>query len=163
MHLIIAEKHNVAKRIAHILAGSKPTVKRVRGIDTFRFDDKVVLGLSGHIVGVDYPSGYNNWQKVDYRDLIHAQVVSKPTQQKIVSALHDLGKEADKITVATDYDREGELIGAERIMVAGGVCPSATSLHRLGNIAVFEIGLSREFGLEVAHVEEPIHVHRRIV
>jgi len=118
MHLIIAEKHNVAKRIAQILASSKPNVKRVRGIDTFHFDDKVVMGLSGHIVGVDYPPGYNNWQKVDYRDLIHAQVVTKPTQAKIVSALHDLGKEADQITIATDYDREGELIGVEALRIA---------------------------------------------
>ena len=118
MHLIIAEKHNVAKRIAQILASSKPKVKRVRGIETFHFDDKVVMGLSGHIVGVDYPPGYNNWQKVDYRDLIHAQVVTKPTQEKIVSALHDLGKDADRITIATDYDREGELIGVEALRIA---------------------------------------------
>jgi DNA topoisomerase-1 len=118
MHLIIAEKHNVAKRIAHILASSKPKVKRVHGIETFHFDDKVVMGLSGHIVGVDYPPGYNNWQKVDYRDLIHAQVVTKPTQEKIVSALHDLGEDADRITIATDYDREGELIGVEALRIA---------------------------------------------
>jgi DNA topoisomerase-1 len=118
MHLIIAEKHNVAKRIAQILASSKPKVKRVRGIETFHFDDKVVMGLSGHIVGVDYPPGYNNWQKVDYRDLIHASVVTKPTQAKIVSALTDLGKEADRITIATDYDREGELIGVEALRIA---------------------------------------------
>ena len=124
MHLIIAEKHNVAKRIAQILASSKPNVKRVRGIETFHFDDKVVMGLSGHIVGVDYPPGYNNWQKVDYRDLIHAQVVTKPTQAKIVSALHDLGKEADRITIATDYDREGELIGVEALRIAEEANPS---------------------------------------
>ncbi|MGC9515888.1 DNA topoisomerase I [Methanocrinis sp.] len=117
MHLIIAEKHNVAKRIAQILAASKPKVKRVHGIETFHFDDKVVMGLSGHIVGVDYPPGYNNWQKVGYRDLIQAEVVTKPTQEKIVSALRDLGEEADQITIATDYDREGELIGVEALRI----------------------------------------------
>ncbi|MHC1631489.1 MAG: DNA topoisomerase I [Methanotrichaceae archaeon] len=115
MHLIIAEKHNVAKRIANILAGTKPKVKRVHGIETFRFDDKVVLGLSGHIIGIDYPSDYNNWKKVDCRDLIHAEIVTKSTQEKIVTALHNLGKEADHITIATDYDQEGELIGVEAL------------------------------------------------
>jgi len=123
MHLIIAEKHNVAKRIAQILAGSKPKVKRVHGIEAFYFDDKVVMGLSGHIVGVDYPPGYNNWQKVDYRDLIHASVVTKPTQGKIVSALRDLGEDADRITIATDYDREGELIGVEALRIAEDANP----------------------------------------
>lgn len=117
MHLIIAEKHNVAKRIANILASTPPKVKRVNGVETFNFDDKVVVGLSGHIVGVDYPPDYNNWQKVEYRDLIHADVVTTPTQEKIVSALQKLGKDAGHITIATDYDREGELIGAEALGV----------------------------------------------
>ena len=119
MHLIIAEKHDAAKRIAAILAGSKPKSIRVSGTETFSFEDKVVMGLSGHIVGVDYPPDYNNWQKVDCRDLIRAEIVTTPIQPKIISALKKLGGAADRITIATDYDREGELIGAEAIkMVA---------------------------------------------
>jgi len=126
MHLIIAEKHNVAKRIAQILATPKPKVKRIHGVETFRFDDKMVMGLSGHVVGVDYPPGYNNWQKVDFRDLIHAEVVTKPTQEKIVSALKGLGEEADHITIATDYDREGELIGAEALNIVREINPDVS-------------------------------------
>jgi DNA topoisomerase-1 len=117
MHLIIAEKHDAAKRIAEILAGSKPRSKRVAGVEAFHFDDKVVLGLSGHIVGVDYPPGYNNWQKVDCKDLIRAEIVVRPIQEKIISALRQLGKEASRITIATDYDREGELIGVEALKI----------------------------------------------
>jgi DNA topoisomerase-1 len=118
MHLIIAEKHDAAKRIAQILAGTKPRSQRVAGIEAFRFDDKVVLGLSGHIVGVDYPPGYNNWQKVDCKDLIRAEIVVRPIQKKIITALQSLGKEAERITIATDYDREGELIGVEALKIA---------------------------------------------
>lgn len=124
MHLIIAEKHDAAKRIAQILAESKPKSTRVNGAETFSFDDRVVIGLSGHIVGVDYPSGYNNWQKVDCRDLIHAEIVTTPIQEKIISALKKLGKEADRITIATDYDREGELIGVEALKIAAEKNPS---------------------------------------
>ncbi|HWQ20111.1 MAG TPA: DNA topoisomerase I [Methanotrichaceae archaeon] len=123
MHLIIAEKHDAAKRIAQILAGSKPKTSRVSGVDTYQFDDKVIMGLSGHIVEVDYPPGYNNWQKVDFRDLIHADLVTKPTQEKIVDALRKLGAQADKVTIATDYDREGELIGVEALKIAREVNP----------------------------------------
>jgi|WetSurMetagenome_2_1015567.scaffolds.fasta_scaffold13509_3 DNA topoisomerase I len=118
MHLIIAEKHDAAKRIAQILAGSKPGSKRVEGVDTYCFGDKVVMGLSGHIVGVDYPQGYNNWQKVDCKDLIRAEIVVRPIQEKIIAALKSLGKKADRITIATDYDREGELIGVEALKIA---------------------------------------------
>jgi DNA topoisomerase-1 len=118
MHLIITEKHDAAKRIAQILADSKPRSQRVGGVETFRFDDKVVLGLSGHIVGVDYPAGYNSWQKVDCKDLIRAEIVTRPIQEKIISALRSLGREAGRITIATDYDREGELIGVEALRIA---------------------------------------------
>lgn len=118
MHLIIAEKHDAAKRIAQILAGTKPRSQRVAGVEAFHFDDKVVMGLSGHIVGVDYPADYNNWQKVDCKDLIRAEIVVRPLQEKIISALKALGKEADLITIATDYDREGELIGVEALKIA---------------------------------------------
>ena len=117
MHLIIAEKHDAAKRIAQILAGSKPSSQRVAGVEAFQFDDKVVLGLSGHIVGVDYPPGYNNWQKVDCKDLIRAEIVVRPINEKIINALRTLGKQASRITVATDYDREGELIGVEALKI----------------------------------------------
>jgi DNA topoisomerase-1 len=118
MHLIIAEKHDAAKRIAQILAGSKPKSQRVGGVETFHFDDKIIMGLSGHIVGVDYPQGYNNWQKVECEDLIWAKIITRPLQQKIIAAVQSLGKEADKITIATDYDREGELIGVEALRIA---------------------------------------------
>jgi len=118
MHLIIAEKHDAAKRIAQILAGKKPRSQRVAGVEAFRLDDKVVLGLSGHIVGVDYPPGYNNWQKVDCKDLIRAEIVVRPLQEKIISALRTLGAQASRITIATDYDREGELIGVEALKIA---------------------------------------------
>lgn len=117
MHLIITEKHDAAKRIAQILADSKPRSQRVGGVETFRFDDRVVLGLSGHIVGVDYPPGYNSWQKVDCKDLIRAEIITKPIQEKIISALRALGRDADRITIATDYDREGELIGVEALKI----------------------------------------------
>lgn len=118
MHLIIAEKHDAAKRIAQILAGQKPQSQRIGGVETFRFDDRIVMGLSGHIVGVDYPQGYNNWQKVECRDLIRAEIVVCPLQDKFIAALRSLGKKADRITIATDYDREGELIGVEALRIA---------------------------------------------
>jgi len=123
MHLIIAEKHDAAKRISQILAGTKPKSQKVSGVEAFSFDDKVVVGLSGHIVGVDYPTGYNSWQKVDIRDLIRADIVTRPTQEKIISAIKKLGSEADRVTIATDYDREGELIGVEALAIAKEVNP----------------------------------------
>ena len=131
MHLIITEKHDTAKRIAAILAEKKPTKERINGVDTYKFDGTKVIGLSGHIVEVDFPKDYNNWQKTDVKDLIHADVLTIPTHANIVTAIRKLGKEADHLTIATDYDREGELIGVEALKVIKKVNPdiSADRVH----------------------------------
>ncbi len=127
MHLIITEKHDTAKRIAAILSEKKPERERVSGVDTYKFDGKTVIGLSGHIVEVDFPKEYNNWQKTDIKDLVHAEVLTKPTHANIVAALRKLGKEAGHLTIATDYDREGELIGVEALNVIKKVAPDVTA------------------------------------
>ena len=131
MHLIITEKHDTAKRIAAILSEKKPVKERVTGVDTYKFDGTTVIGLSGHIVEVDFPKDYNNWQKTDLKQLIRADVLTMPTHANIVTALRKLGKEAAHLTIATDYDREGELIGVEALKVIKKVNPgiSADRVH----------------------------------
>ncbi|MDD5473325.1 MAG: DNA topoisomerase I [Candidatus Methanoperedens sp.] len=131
MHLIITEKHDTAKRIAAILSEKKPIKERISGVDTYQFDGKTVIGLSGHIVEVDFPKEYNNWQKTDLKDLVQAEVLTAPTHANIVTAIRKLGKEAEHLTIATDYDREGELIGVEALNVVKKVNPgiSADRVH----------------------------------
>jgi DNA topoisomerase I (EC 5.99.1.2) len=127
MHLIIAEKHIAAKRIAAILAPGKTKQVRVSGVDTYEYESeegtKIFIGLSGHIVKLDFPKAYNNWQKVEAKELIDADVITTSTQVKIVAALKKLGKTATKVTIATDYDREGELIGVEALDIIREVNP----------------------------------------
>ncbi|MDG6243868.1 MAG: DNA topoisomerase I [Methanolobus sp.] len=127
MHLIIAEKHIAAKRIASILTPGKTKQVRVSGVDTYEYDfedgKKIFMGLSGHIVKLDFPAAYNNWQKVEANELIDADIITTSTQVKIVSALKKLGKTATKVTIATDYDREGELIGVEALEIIRQINP----------------------------------------
>ncbi len=133
MHLIVTEKNIAARRIAAILAPKNPKKDRVSGIDVYRYElgsgenkqETAVIGLSGHIVGIDFPKEYNNWQKVDAETLIDAEIITTPINRKIVSALKILGKEAGRITIATDYDREGELIGVEALNIIKKVNPDA--------------------------------------
>ncbi|AKB31979.1 DNA topoisomerase I [Methanosarcina siciliae HI350] len=131
MHLIVTEKNIAARRIAAILAPKSPKKERVSGVDVYRYElgkgksrqETAVVGLSGHIVGIDFPKEYNNWQKVDSRTLIDAEITTTPINRKIVTALRALGKEADRVTIATDYDREGELIGVEALNIIKKVNP----------------------------------------
>ena len=115
MKLIISEKEIAAKRIAQILAGDGVSEEKVYGIPVYHFklggEDYSVVGLKGHILKVDYPKEYANWFKVDPADLIDAEIEKVPIQKKIIQALKKVSGDADEIIVATDYDREGELIG----------------------------------------------------
>ncbi len=133
MHLIVTEKNIAARRIAAILAPKNPKKDRVSGVDVYRYEigsdenrqETAVVGLSGHIVGIDFPKEYNNWQKVDAKALIDADIITTPINRKIVTALKSLGKEASRVTIATDYDREGELIGVEALNIIKKVNPDA--------------------------------------
>jgi len=111
--LIITEKDNAARRIADILSGGSAEADRQNGVNVYKWGGKRCIGLSGHVVGVDFPSEYNDWRDVEPVELIDAPIDKHPTQENIVSALRLLARRAGRVVIATDYDREGELIGKE--------------------------------------------------
>ncbi|WP_338727616.1 DNA topoisomerase I [Haladaptatus sp. DJG-WS-42] len=113
MELIITEKDIAARRIADILSGEHASVEREHGVNVYRWADKRVIGLSGHVVDVDFPPEYSDWRDVEPVELIGAQVVKTATKENIVRTLRLYSRKADAVTIATDYDREGELIGKE--------------------------------------------------
>jgi DNA topoisomerase-1 len=111
--LVVTEKNNAARRIAEILSGDAMRSERRHGVDVYRWGDTRVVGLSGHVVGIDFPPEYSDWRDVEPHELIDADIVTTPTQENIVRALRELARECDEAVIATDYDREGELIGKE--------------------------------------------------
>ena len=112
MHLVVTEKDLAAKRIADILSDGAASPTKVASANAYRFNGTVVLGLRGHIVKLDFPDEYRDW-KVDLHDLVRADIVTIPTHKTIVAGLKRAAKDADRVTIATDYDTEGELIGLE--------------------------------------------------
>ncbi|MFC1787468.1 DNA topoisomerase I [Halobacteriota archaeon] len=141
MHLIVTEKHNTAKRIAQILSKGNAKQKKVDGVDTYEYPESRVIGLSGHILNVDFPPEYNNWSDVEPQELIGAEIVLVHKQKKIISALQKLAKDASRITIATDYDREGELIGAEALRLV----PSSIPTDRVRYSAITPSEITKSF------------------
>ena len=119
--LIISEKNHAARRIALILSDNTQKSRSQSGVPVLSFskgeDEYSVLGLRGHIVILDYPDKYNNWDAVPPKELVSAKPEKKvdPSAKKIMNALKGLAEQTDEIIVATDYDREGELIGVEAL------------------------------------------------
>src|SRR5688572_24481393 len=119
MRLIITEKNNSAKKIADILSGGSANAEATYKVPYYTWSDaggeQTAVGLKGHVMGIAFPEGYSNWQQTDLHDLIDAELVPEPTDKNVVKAIRKLAKEADSVVIATDYDREGELIGLEAL------------------------------------------------
>lgn len=117
MKLIVTEKNQTASRIAAILSDGKASKEGGPRSTVYTFsedgDTVTCMGLRGHILKVDFPEEYRQWQEVDPRDLIDAELLKIPTEKTLASTLKKLAKQADSVVIATDYDREGELIGAD--------------------------------------------------
>ncbi len=122
MRLIVCEKDIAARRIASILSNGKLEI--VKGNPPiYKFDDSVVIGLKGHIIDIDFPEDFKSW-KSDLKELINSRIIKIRKQEAIIKRLEELGKQADEVIIATDYDREGENIGVEAIEIIRGVNPS---------------------------------------
>ena len=124
MRLIICEKDNAASRISSILGRDDVTVERHGRVPVYIFtwenELTKAIGLKGHILNMDYPEKYNNWSEVPPKDLIYVEPVRSISVKAIAGILKDIASSATSIYVATDYDREGELIGAEAVEYALG-------------------------------------------
>src|SRR5436190_12037809 len=119
MRLIVTEKDNSAKKIAQILSTGKARESKSYGIPFYEWEGpdggECVIGLKGHLMNPVFPEGYSEWRKVEPRELIDAQLLKEPIQKSVHKALRKQAKGADSVVIATDYDREGELIGLEAL------------------------------------------------
>jgi DNA topoisomerase-1 len=132
MRLIITEKNNSAKKIADILSAGEAKADATYKVPFYTWSDsegeQMTVGLKGHVMGVAFPEGYSNWQETDLHELIDAELVPEPTDKNVVKAVRKLAKEADSVVIATDYDREGELIGLEALTEALASNPAITDV-----------------------------------
>ncbi|HEY8466869.1 MAG TPA: DNA topoisomerase I [Solirubrobacterales bacterium] len=128
MRLIITEKNNSAKKIADILSRGTAKADSTYKVPYYTWSDDegehMAVGLKGHVMTVAFPEKYSNWQETDLHELINAPLVSQPTDKNVVKAVRKLAKGADSIVIATDYDREGELIGLEALQQVLEVNPA---------------------------------------
>ena len=117
MKLIVTEKNQTAERIANILSQGKNSREKSPGSTVYAFkedgEEVKVIGMRGHVLQVDFPEEYRVWQQVDPRRLVDAEIEKTPKVKSLVNALKKLARQADTVVIATDYDREGELIGAD--------------------------------------------------
>ncbi|HEV8224821.1 MAG TPA: DNA topoisomerase I [Rubrobacteraceae bacterium] len=122
MRLIISEKANAAKKIAQFLADGSVKGGKHRSVPhhtfTWKGEESVSVGLKGHVLNPEFPEEYSNWQKVEPSELIDAEILKSVSEKGVANAVKSLAKKADRVVIATDFDREGELIGVEALRLA---------------------------------------------
>ncbi|NJE12956.1 DNA topoisomerase I [Thermococcus sp. LS2] len=126
--LIIAEKPNVAKKIAYALAEGKPIRKTLYSVPYYELtrDGKkiIVAPAVGHLYTLapktktyGYPIFDIEWVPV------YVAEKGKSYAKDYIKALRELAKRADEFIVACDYDTEGEVIGYTALKYACGIDP----------------------------------------
>ncbi|MGP6220426.1 DNA topoisomerase I [Caldiplasma sukawensis] len=118
--LIISEKADAGRRIAYFLSDGKSKQKRSKTLNYIEYegdDGFILVPLSGHIVEIDFPDKYKDWKYETIRDIVESNIVVKIKNKTAYESLREMGKKAKRIVVATDYDREGELIGTEALEI----------------------------------------------
>ena len=122
MRLIISEKANAAKKIAQFLAEGPVKEGKHRSVPyhtfTWKGEESVSVGLKGHVLNPEFPEEYSNWQKVEPSELIDAEILKSVSEKGVANAVKSLAKKAARVVIATDFDREGELIGVEALSLA---------------------------------------------
>ncbi len=58
-----------------------------------------------------------SWKIPSLPYLTYAPLLKRPAEKDIIRSLKNLAKKADEVVIATDFDREGELIGLDAISV----------------------------------------------
>lgn len=121
--LIITEKANAARRISTILSDGNSRSSTSGGVTVISFetggDEYNVVSLRGHIIELDYPEEYNDWGGISPVELVRAPQVKNVRVKSILNTIKSLAAQSHEIIIATDFDREGELIGMETVKEIG--------------------------------------------
>ena len=130
MRLIVTEKDSAARKIAEILGGKVTVKEHGRGrlkVRSYHFAEDgaegVAIGLRGHVMETVFPNTYRRWSLKYLGDMIEKPDLAWVVDGGVagtLAALRAVAKGADEVVIATDYDREGELIGHEALEILRG-------------------------------------------
>jgi DNA topoisomerase-1 len=149
MKLVICEKNIAARRIASILSNGNSKYIRMGSIPVYEFtkdsEQWKIIGLKGHIINLDFPKDYNIWNKIPPKDLINVPPEKRVSERGIASALKSLVSGNPFLIVATDFDREGELIGVEVIDLLKKYNQNITDIKRAKFSAITNYEINNAF------------------
>ncbi|XP_055337807.1 DNA topoisomerase 3-beta-1-like [Paramacrobiotus metropolitanus] len=139
--LMVAEKPSLAQTIAEILSNGKLNSRKAfnRACSVHEFTGQwpnsgepiffKMTSTCGHVMGVDFPGRFNNWNATDPAELFDCpvqQIEANPSLA-IPRLLHQEAKGADLLVLWLDCDKEGENICFEVIQSVTAAMNKPTS------------------------------------
>ena len=112
----VSEKPQAASRLARALdENNKPALKKIKNVPVYICNNKgkkiVIVPAIGHLFTLSSISKSWNYPVLDYQWVPSHEVDSKSRTKNFVDTFKLLAKNAEKVIIMTDYDREGEVIG----------------------------------------------------
>lgn len=111
MRLFICEKPSQARDIARVLQATR------RGDGCLQGQRITVTWCVGHLLETAPPEAYGNYKRWSLEDLpiipAHWQLVVKPKVASQLKVIQQLLRACSEVVIATDADREGEMIARE--------------------------------------------------
>ena len=161
MRLIITEKNDAAKKIAAILSSDGVQAESYLKVPYYLFTDSdgqasTAVGLKGHVVQVDFPPEFSEWRKVEPRELIDAPLIKTETARSVVRTVQKLAADATSLIIATDFDREGELIGLEALNLAAEENAKLVRTVRRARFSALTPGEIKRAFSHLDHLSEPL-------
>jgi DNA topoisomerase-1 len=123
VELIVCEKPDAAKKVAEALADGKPIKKAINLIPYYEVTHgkkDIIVGCAvGHLYGLKQKEGIKELPIFDI-EWVPTSEISKGSEftKKYLNVIKSLAKKADSVTIATDYDIEGEVIGLNVVRFA---------------------------------------------
>ncbi|QLC49620.1 topoisomerase DNA-binding C4 zinc finger domain-containing protein [Methanolobus zinderi] len=141
--VVFTEKNKAAAQIAGILSEGGFNRASIDGIPVYDFKKNGkewrIMGLSGHIMGYDFPPEYSNWRECDPAVLLDTDPVKNVLKKPYATAISRLAGQADELILACDFDREGENIGFEAKSIAEKSSRAPVKRARFSSLSASEI------------------------
>lgn len=116
-------------------------------------DAAVLREFAEAAIGDEPEFDLKRWRLDALPVLARADVEKVPKEKGIIQSIKNLSKKADKVIIATDYDREGELIGADARDIVVSANPNVP-VTRVRFSAITKEEIERAFASESALSEE---------
>ena len=178
--LNVAEKNDAARQISHLMSNGEQIrregASKFNKIYEFKYHmfgracEMSMTSVSGHLMEIEFVSGYKKWHNCQPLTLFTAPVERKVSENMdgIRITLEREARKAHVLVVWTDCDREGENIGFEVIdvcrkvkpridiyrarfseMTAASITRACSNLERPDELTSFAVDVRQELDLRI--------------